>query len=141
MKAILVAITTKYDIYDTEYSLNELNKLAKVAGYEEVERVTQSLEKPTAKTYIGSGKLDEIKVMVDYYNIDCVIFNDELTPAQIRNIAERLECDIIDRTFLILKIFEMVIYLLILICMYMFCNLNRFLHFQSSFLNYNNFSK
>ena len=107
MKAILVAITTKYDIYDTEYSLNELNKLAKVAGYEEVERVTQSLEKPTAKTYIGSGKLDEIKVMVDYYNIDCVIFNDELTPAQIRNIAERLECDIIDRTFLILKIFEM----------------------------------
>lgn len=107
MKAILVAITTKYDLYDTEYSLNELEKLAEVAGYECVERVTQNMEKPTAKTYIGAGKLDEIKVMVDYYNIECVIFNDELTPAQIRNIAETLGVDIIDRTFLILKIFEM----------------------------------
>jgi len=107
MKAILVAITTKYDIYDTNYSLNELEKLAKVAGYEVLEKVTQSLDKPTSKTYIGAGKLDEIKIMVDYYNIDTVIFNDELTPAQIRNVYEKLDVEIIDRTFLILKIFEM----------------------------------
>ena len=107
MKAILVAVTTKYDIYDVEYSLDELAKLAEVAGYETINRVTQSLDKPTPKTYIGSGKLDEIKVMVDFYNIDTVIFNDELTPAQIRNISEILNVDIIDRSYLILKIFEL----------------------------------
>lgn len=107
MKAILVAVTTKYDIYDVDYSLNELAKLAEVAGYETVNRVTQALDKPTPKTYIGSGKLDEIKVMVDFYNIDTVIFNDELTPAQIRNISEILNVDIMDRSYLILKIFEL----------------------------------
>ena len=107
MKAILVAITTKYDMYDVDYSLAELGNLANVAGYEVINKVTQSLDKPTPRTYIGSGKLDEIKVMVDFYNIDAVIFNDELTPAQIRNIQEVLDVDIMDRTFLILKIFEM----------------------------------
>ncbi len=107
MKAILVAVTTKYDVYDVDYSLAELENLANVAGYEVSNKVTQSLDKPTPKTYIGSGKLDEIKVMVDFYEIDTVIFNDELTPAQIRNIQEILDVDIIDRTFLILKIFEM----------------------------------
>ena len=107
MKAILVGITTKYDIYDLNYSLAELENLANVAGYEVINKVTQSLDKPTAKTYIGSGKLDEIKMMVDFYQIDTVIFNDELTPAQIRNISEILNVEIIDRTFLILKIFEM----------------------------------
>ncbi len=107
MKAILVAVTTKYDVYDVDYSLAELENLANVAGYEVSNKVTQSLDKPTPKTYIGSGKLDEIKVMADFYEIDTVIFNDELTPAQIRNIQEILDVDIIDRTFLILKIFEM----------------------------------
>lgn len=107
LKAILVAITTKYDLYDVNYSLDELEKLANVAGYEVINRVTQALDKPTPKTYIGSGKLDEIRMMVEFYNIETVIFNDELTPAQIRNISEILNVDIIDRSYLILKIFEL----------------------------------
>ena len=107
MKAILVSVTTKYDMYDVEYSLNELKKLAEVVGYETINTVTQSLDKPVSRSYIGKGKLDEIKVMVDFYGIDAVIFNDELSPTQIRNISEVLDVDIMDRTFLILKIFEM----------------------------------
>lgn len=107
LKAILVAVTTKYDLYDIDYSLNELEKLANVAGYEVINKVTQALDKPTPKTYIGSGKLEEIKMIINFYNIETVIFNDELTPSQIRNISEYLDIDIIDRSYLILKIFEL----------------------------------
>lgn len=107
MDAIIVGVTTKYDLYDVDYSLDELEKLANVVGYNVKQRVTQSLEKPIAKSYIGKGKLDEIKVMVDFFNIDAVIFNDELSPAQIKNIYEILNVDVMDRSYLILKIFEL----------------------------------
>ena len=85
MKALLVGVTTKYDRYDIEYSLNELKNLAEVLDYEVVDTFTQSLEKPNAKTYIGSGKLAEVKISVYANDIDIVIFNDELTPSQLRN--------------------------------------------------------
>jgi len=107
MKALLVGIETKYDRYNIDYSLNELKALAEVLDYEVVSKVSQSLERPNTKTYIGKGKLSEIVIQIDAYDIDTVIFNDELSPSQIRNVSEILNVNVIDRTYLILKIFEL----------------------------------
>ena len=107
MKVLLVGIQTKYDRYDIDYSLNELKNLAEVLDYEVVDKFTQTLEKTNAKTYIGSGKLAEVKISVYANDIDIVIFNDELTPSQLRNTELELGCEVIDRSYLILKIFEL----------------------------------
>ena len=106
MKAILVGISTNYDHYDITYSLDELCALAKVLGYETVAKFYQIRKTPDPKTYIGSGKLNEIIMAIHGYNADIVIFNDELTPSQMRNNEEILGIDVIDRSYLILKIFE-----------------------------------
>jgi GTP-binding protein HflX len=66
----------------------------------------QKLERPNAKTYVGSGKLNEIIIAIHAYDIDVLIFNDELSPSQIRNIEELTKIEVIDRSYLILKIFE-----------------------------------
>ena len=107
MKALLVGITTKYDRYDIDYSLDELENLAEVLDYEIMDRVTQSLERPNAATYIGKGKLAEIAIMIHALDIESVIFNDELSPAQLRNISNELNVEVIDRSYLILKIFDL----------------------------------
>ena len=106
MRALLVGITTKYDRYDIEYSLHELKNLAETLDYEIIDYVTQSLERPNASTYIGKGKLSEIAIMIHALDIDTVIFNDELSPAQLRNISNELQIEVIDRSYLILKIFD-----------------------------------
>ncbi len=106
LKALLVGITTKYDRYDIEYSLNELKNLANTLDYEVIDYVTQSLDRPNASTYIGKGKLAEIAIMVHALDIDTVIFNDELSPAQLRNISNELKIEVIDRSYLILQIFD-----------------------------------
>ena len=106
MKAILVAVTTVNDQYDIEYSLDELDNLASAANIESVFRITQKLDKPNPKTYVGKGKLDEIKIAIVAYDANIVIFNDELTPSQLRNASDELNIECIDRSFLILKIFE-----------------------------------
>ena len=62
MKAILVAVTTVYDKYDVEYSLDELENLCEAIDVECVMKVSQKLERPNPKTYIGKGKLDQIKI-------------------------------------------------------------------------------
>ncbi|MCR5350422.1 MAG: GTPase HflX [Acholeplasmatales bacterium] len=107
MKALLVGIQTKYDRYDIEYSLNELKALAEVLDYEVLGKITQSLDSPNSKTYIGKGKLSELVIQINAYDIDIVIFNDELSPSQLKNISDELKVEVIDRTFLILKIFEL----------------------------------
>lgn len=107
MKCILVGVSTKYDRYDIDYSLNELKALAEVLDYEVTDKVYQILDKPNTRTYIGSGKLSELKIMIYANDIDIVIFNDELTPSQLRNISDELGIDVIDRSFLILEIFEL----------------------------------
>ncbi|MBQ9520669.1 MAG: GTPase HflX [Acholeplasmatales bacterium] len=107
MKCILVGVSTKYDRYDIDYSLNELKALAEVLNYEVTDKVYQILDKPNTRTYIGSGKLSEIKIMIYANDIDIVIFNDELTPSQLRNISDELQVEVIDRSFLILEIFEL----------------------------------
>lgn len=106
MRAILVAVTTINDQYDINYSLDELDNLASAANIETVFRISQKLDKPNPKTYVGKGKLDEIIIAIHAYDANIVIFNDELTPSQLRNVTDILKVECIDRSFLILKIFE-----------------------------------
>ena len=106
MKAILVGVSTKDDIYDIDYSLKELENLAEALGIECVYKISQKLDKPNSKTYIGSGKLNEIVIAIHAYDADLVIFNDELSPSQLRNVEDALKVEVMDRSYLILKIFE-----------------------------------
>ncbi|MBR4173048.1 MAG: GTPase HflX, partial [Clostridia bacterium] len=89
----------------TEESMAELSELAKTAGAEVALEVIQNKSEIEAATYVGEGKLDEIKEAVISLNIDAVIFDDELSPVQIRNLSEYLDTKVIDRTVLILDIF------------------------------------
>ena len=102
-----MGVTTKYDRYDIDYSLDELKNLAKSLDYEVVGKITQSLDVPNPATYIGKGKLQEIILNILANSIDTVIFNDELSPVQLRNISEELNVEVMDRSYLILKIFEL----------------------------------
>lgn len=85
--------------------LDELEFLAETAGAKGEKRFIQKLERPKSGTYIGSGKIAEIKDYIDENGIDLVIFDDELTPTQLRNLEKELNCRILDRTNLILDIF------------------------------------
>lgn len=85
--------------------LEELKFLAETAGAIGVKSFTQKLERPNSSTYIGNGKLEEIKAFIIEQDIKLVIFDDELTPSQLKNIEKFLECRILDRTNLILDIF------------------------------------
>jgi GTP-binding protein HflX len=88
----------------TEY-LDELSFLADTAGAKEIKRFYQKLEHPDSRTFLGKGKLEEIKAYIDRNQIDLVIFDDELTGSQLGNIEEVLKRKIIDRSDLILDIF------------------------------------
>lgn len=91
----------------TENSIAELAELAATAGAEVVKCVIQNKTDLEAGTYMGEGKLEEIKELVCELCIDTVIFDDELSPVQLRNISDFLEVKVIDRTILILDIFAM----------------------------------
>ncbi|HKS17226.1 MAG TPA: GTPase HflX [Planctomycetota bacterium] len=86
-------------------SLEELGRLAETAGADVVLRVVQKRETPGAKYYIGSGKVEEIAAAVEREKIDVVIFENDLSPAQIRNLEKQIKRKVIDRTQLILDIF------------------------------------
>jgi GTP-binding protein HflX len=105
-KAVLISVITQQqdEVKVVEY-LDELDFLILTAGGKAVKRFTQKLEYPNPKTYIGAGKLEEVKDYIDAHNIGTVVFDDELVPAQIRNIERILDCKILDRTNLILDIF------------------------------------
>lgn len=85
--------------------LEELAFLVETAGAEPTAVFTQKLDVPHPRTFIGSGKLSEVKAFVQEEEIDLVIFDDELSPSQLRNIERELKCRILDRTNLILDIF------------------------------------
>ena len=105
-QAVLVGVITQNQNEEqAEEFLNELAFLTLTAGGEAVKRFTQKLEMPHPKTYLGIGKLEEISKYVKEHSIETVIFDDELSPAQFRNIEKVLECKVIDRTNLILDIF------------------------------------
>lgn len=89
---------------EIEY-LNELEFLAETAGAFSKKRFMQRLPHPHPKTYVGKGKLEEIKQYIRATNIELVVFDDELSPSQLRNIERELECKVIDRPILILDIF------------------------------------
>src|SRR5712691_38550 len=105
-RAVLVGLeqagVSKWDLRD---SLEELAELANSAGAEVVETVTQKLQKPTAPYYIGKGKAEEIKHSFQDREVTSVIFDDELSPAQGRNLENLLSRKVLDRTQLILDIF------------------------------------
>src|SRR5690554_4415 len=105
-KTILIGLITQGQDEDKskEY-LDELEFLAYTAGGEVKKRFVQKMEHPNPKTFIGSGKMEEVRSFVDDNEISTVIFDDELTPAQQKNIEKILKCKIIDRTNLILDIF------------------------------------
>ena len=85
--------------------LDELEFLIFTAGGEVVKRFSQKTDKPHPKTFVGTGKLEEIKVYIKEHDINSVIFDDELTPSQQKNITRELDCKVLDRTNLILDIF------------------------------------
>ena len=91
--------------YDMKASLNELSNLAEAVNIKVIDQFTQKAEMPNGRTYIGSGKVQEIKQAIAVLDIQIVIFDDVLSPAQIRHLEEELEVQIMDRSFLILSIF------------------------------------
>jgi GTP-binding protein HflX len=106
-KAFLVGVDRKSsaDNWSIDSSLEELSYLAKTAGAAVVGRLTQKLERPSPTYYLGKGKLEELIKLREHFTYSMVIFNDELSPRQQRNLEEALEVKVIDRTALILDIF------------------------------------
>lgn len=105
-RAILVAvIKDKETASRIDEYLDELEFLVTTAGANTYKRFTQRLDHPDTRTFVGSGKLEEIKQYIEFADINLVVFDDELSPAQIRNLEEELKCKILDRTALILDIF------------------------------------
>jgi GTPase len=98
-------ITSEIDEVIANEHLDELEFLAETAGAMTHTKFLQKLPYPNPRTYVGSGKLEEIKQYMKAMDIDMVIFDDELSPSQLRNIERELECKVLDRTILILDIF------------------------------------
>ncbi len=105
-KSIVVGIVTQNQSEDklNEY-LDELEFLTFTAGGTVIKRFSQKMDKPNPKTFVGTGKLEEIKYFIKDNDIKTVIFDDELTPSQSKNITKELDCKVLDRTNLILDIF------------------------------------
>lgn len=105
-KAVLVGIITQNQSEEKlqEY-LDELEFLTQTAGGEVVKRFTQKMDKPNPKTFVGTGKLEEIELYIKENKIDTLIFDDELSPSQQKNLSRQLDCKVLDRTNLILDIF------------------------------------
>jgi GTP-binding protein HflX len=105
-RAILVGIIYPgQDEREVEDFLGELSFLTETAGAEPLKRFIQKLDIPNPRTFVGSGKIEEIALYVQENNVDIAIFDDELTPSQLRNIEKAIGCRILDRTNLILDIF------------------------------------
>ena len=105
-KAVLIGIITQHqDEAQSEEYLDELEFLTLTAGGVAVKRFVQKLDRPHPKTFLGTGKLEDVRSYIDAHNIGTAIFDDELSPAQLRNIEKILDCKILDRTNLILDIF------------------------------------
>jgi GTP-binding protein HflX len=102
---IIGIITQKQDEEKLNEYLDELDFLTYTAGGEVVKRFSQKMERPNPKTFVGTGKMEEINHYVIENNISTVIFDDELSPSQQKNISKIIDCKILDRTHLILDIF------------------------------------
>ena len=106
--AILVAVPSKQQAEEkTQEYLDELAFLTETVGAVARKRFVQKLDKPDIRTYVGKGKLEEINAYIKEYKIDMVIFDDDLTPSQVRNLERELGVKIVDRSLLILDIFAL----------------------------------
>lgn len=103
-RAVLVGVNVG-NKDDFAYSMEELTNLAEACDVEVIGQVTQNLQRVNPSHYIGKGKIEEVAAYVQEIDANMVIFNDELSPSQIRNLEEDLDCKVIDRTILILDIF------------------------------------
>ncbi|HFK1712672.1 GTPase HflX [Bacillus cereus] len=103
-RAVLVGVNVGNED-DFAYSMEELTNLAEACDVEVIGQVTQNLQRVNPSHYIGKGKIEEVAAYVQEIDANVVIFNDELSPSQIRNLEEDLDCKVIDRTILILDIF------------------------------------
>jgi len=105
-KTVLIGVINReQDADKSKEYLDELEFLTYTAGGEVIKRFTQKIDLPNPKTFIGTGKIEEVHKFVDNNDVSSVIFDDELSPAQLRNIERLLKCKILDRTSLILDIF------------------------------------
>ena len=105
-KAILIGVVTpEQNKNQAEEYLEELAFLAKTAGAIPIKKITQKLSVPNNKTFIGKGKIEEVKQLVKELEVELIIFDDDLSPVQLRNVERILECKILDRSNLILDIF------------------------------------
>ena len=104
--AVLVALVpqNQSDEQTTEY-LDELEFLAETDGVQTLKRFTQKLPHPDNKTYVGKGKLEEIRAYVEEKGVDLILIDDEISPSQQRNIEEVVKKRVLDRSMLILDIF------------------------------------
>ncbi|WP_128545309.1 GTPase HflX [Larkinella soli] len=107
--AVLVALVTqKQSAEKTQEYLEELAFLAETSGINTVKSFVQRLERPDTRTYVGKGKLEEIQTFITEHPVDTIIFDDDLTPAQVRNLESAFqEIKVLDRSLLILNIFSM----------------------------------
>lgn len=103
-RAVLVGVNLNHQ-EDFEYSMEELANLAEACEIQVVDQLTQNLPKINTSHYIGKGKIIEVRALLEAHEGNLVIFNDELSPSQIRNLEADLDCKVIDRTLLILDIF------------------------------------
>ncbi|NLN54451.1 MAG: GTPase HflX, partial [Firmicutes bacterium] len=104
-KAVLVGIDTQDLQWNIEETMRELALLTETAGAQPVAEIIQKRPRPDAAFYVGKGKVEEVKLIVDETGADLVIFDDELSPSQLRNLENLLSVRVVDRTALILDIF------------------------------------
>lgn len=105
-RVVLAGLNTGYSADEFEHSMEELQELAKACDMEVIGIFTQNLPSPVTATYIGSGKIAEIKEFVAIHDANTVIFDETLSPIQLRNLADDLDVSVMDRTALILRIFK-----------------------------------
>ncbi|WP_288370135.1 GTPase HflX [uncultured Algoriphagus sp.] len=104
--AVLVSlIRQQQSDFEVEEHLEELSFLAETLGVKAVYRFTQRMEKPDIRTFIGKGKLEEILAYITHFEVDMVIFDDDLSPSQMKNLENELKVKVYDRSLLILDIF------------------------------------
>lgn len=103
-QALLLGVKLR-DGEDFERSMEELWNLAEACGMQVAGQITQNMERPHSALYMGKGKLSEVKEFLEQHPVDVVIFDRQLSPSQLRNLEQLLDCAILDRTSLILEIF------------------------------------
>lgn len=105
-KAIIAAVNITSENQNIEYELDELRNLCAACDIEVVDAIVQNVNHIHPTFYMGRGKLEEIQAIIEHYEIEIIVFNDELSPSQIRSIEKLLKITVFDRTFIILEIFR-----------------------------------